>query len=111
MKKGILLGIILLLFIVAIFVLDISLAENEGNEIKLFKGKNYLDINKSLLASELIALNPDIEYVSFFDSFLNKSIGYVNYFGGIGENFFIEPGNEYEISVDKDTVLILYEAP
>ena len=53
-------------------------------------------------AKELIRNNPFIESISYFDELSNKTVGFVNAFGGLGKDFLLVPGKEYEISAKKD---------
>ncbi len=110
-KKRFILIALALIFIAGISISAIFSANervvNTGPELK--KGKNYVKINSTysfLYAKELVIMNPDIEYISYYDSFLNKSIGYVNVFGGIGTNFLIDKNRVYEISVKRNITLI-----
>ena len=97
------------IFILGIIIFDFSTAEY-GKEIKLTKGKNYLFVNQTLYANEFVLMSKDIEYVAYFDEFLNRSVGFVNAFGGIGQNFLIEQGREYEVGVRQNINLMLHEA-
>ena len=99
------LAMILLFFLLGIIILGFVLA-GDGQGTKLHKGKNYLEINQTIYINELVSLNPDIESVSYFNKFLNKDIGYVNVFGGVGSNFLTKQGQIYEISVNKNMSLI-----
>jgi len=91
-----------------IFVLfSIVLISSQGIFSKeLEKGKNVVMINLSrpIYAETLINLNPDIEAISYSEN--NRTIGYVNVLGGIGQNFIVE-NREYEIIVSKDINLVL----
>ena len=62
-------------------------------------------MNTTIYASDLVYLNPDIEYILYYDTFLEQNIVYVNAFKGLGSNFIIDPEREYEISVRKDIKL------
>jgi hypothetical protein len=64
-------------------------------------GKNLMQfpIEPNLRASQLLALLPESDAVSYFDAARNKTVGYVKAFGGIGKNFLIEANKTYEISV------------
>jgi len=97
--------------LVLVVALNIIPATDELNSyetnILLKTGKNYLTFNQSVYAKEIIILNPEIESVSYFDEFLNRSVGYVNAFGGVGSNFLINSKQGYEINVRKDINLRL----
>ena len=102
--------ILVLAFIFSLLLLSSTFAE-ESEGIQVQKGKNHIEINQTLYAKELVSLNPEIESISYFDEFLNKNIGYVDFLDGIGSNFLIEPGQIYEISVSEDTTIIIYQSP
>ncbi|PIN90988.1 hypothetical protein COU60_00005 [Candidatus Pacearchaeota archaeon CG10_big_fil_rev_8_21_14_0_10_34_76] len=93
---------------VALLIL-VSLASTisaNGNEnIILEEGKNFITIDTEILASELLLLNPSIEAISYFDEDLQTTLGYVNIFGGIGKNFYLRPGVEYEIFAGESIIL------
>ena len=97
---------LLLVFIIVLFVFGILTGLNEESLISLKKGKNVVELNVTdfFYVKTLIKLNPDIEVVSYVED--GKSIGYVNLFSGIGDNFIVYEG-EYEIIVSEDTGLIL----
>ncbi len=97
---------IIVFVLIAFGILAVANAEND--EIKLQKGRNYITLKEGMYAEELVRLNKDIEYINYFDEFLNESIGYVNIFGGIGKNFFMEPDKTYEIGASNETTLIVY---
>lgn len=101
------------LFVLVFFVLFVLLGafvlvSLEDDSLKLEEGKNKIRLNFSdaFYVDSLIKLNPDIEVVSYIDEY-NQSTGYVNIFGGIGENFVIYPNAEYEIITRKDFNLVL----
>jgi hypothetical protein len=86
-----------LLFLV-IFLLFFSLVQTaQPGEFLLAEGKNNFsyDYFKPIYAEDLVLLYPDITAISYVEN--NVSYGYVNIFGGIGQNFVIQPGKEYEI--------------
>jgi len=97
-------------FIVISLVLTISLirvTSEDVNSIELYKGKNLVKLNHTnpFYVKSLIELNRDIEAVSYLEN--NRTIGYVDIFGGVGENFIIQEDIEYEIIASRDTNLIL----
>lgn len=103
--------VLIFLFLAGIFILVVyggsaQSSQNLDSGIFLVEGKNSVEFDNALLVKELVVLNPGIEYVSYFDDFLNKQIAYVNVFGGVGDNFLIEPGKVYEISVKKKIELV-----
>jgi len=102
--------ILVLILVVALKVIPAAIELNgHKTGILLKTGKNYLILNQSLYAKEIIILNPEIESLSYFDEFLNKSIGYVNVFGGVGSNFITNPEKAYEINVKEDINLRLLD--
>ncbi|HLC78293.1 MAG TPA: hypothetical protein VJH92_04155 [Candidatus Nanoarchaeia archaeon] len=99
------------IFVVVLGVIVFSLVfvkslNQEG--ISLIEGKNNLYINNSfpVYASNLIKLNPLIEVVSH--NVGNETIGFVNFYGGVGKDFVIQEGF-YEIIVSHNTTLIFPE--
>lgn len=101
---------------IAVFILlsvFLTLAVNGIDKgITLEVGKNQVIIPEDsdyfeIYASDITALNPDIEYIHYQDSFLNQSLGYVNVFGGIGDNFLVKSGESYEIGSKKRILLRL----
>ena len=71
----------------------------------LGKGKNKVIFPESVkvkTAKDLLLAIPAADAVSYFDNETNETVGYVSAFGGIGKNFAIVPGKEYEISVRRD---------
>lgn len=88
--------------LILILTIGTALAETQNPQITLVKGKNLIQINQTMSASEFILLNKNIEYIWYFDDSLNQSVGYVNIFDGIGTDFTIEPGKFYEVGVSKE---------
>jgi hypothetical protein len=114
-------GFIILTFLIAVGVLVIVIGFVQGienldisNEITvlnsseiLSKGRNFVVFEDYIYVSKLIYMNDLIEAVSYYDSYSQESVGYVNIFGGIGNDFLIIPGREYEIFVKEETKLVL----
>jgi hypothetical protein len=101
---------------ISLFILIISLVSvysYQESTISLNEGKNNITFNVSdsdgFYVKELAKLNPDIEVVSYKEE--NLTHGYVNIFRGIGENFQIKGGVEYEIITRKESHLILPVKP
>jgi hypothetical protein len=95
-------------FFLAVFaLLAVIGAEEPAEGILLEKGKNEINLTKGIFASEIILLNPEVKAISYYDSFTETIIGYVNAFGGIGKDFHLEPGEVYEIAVDEQILLVL----
>jgi hypothetical protein len=82
-------------------------ADLTDNSTNLLIGKNHIKFNlaEPFYARDLVKLNPSIAVVSYTED--NGTIGYVNLFGGIGENFIIENELDYEIILKKNTELVL----
>jgi hypothetical protein len=100
----------LLIFIVLLIILvlggSIIRAQLPAqNSLELSAGKQDIVFNESFYARTFIQQHPDVEYISYYDEFLQRSVTYVNVFGGIGQNFVIIPGRSYEISVRTDTTI------
>lgn len=86
-----------LIIIIIVLSLTTIIADNPV-ELHLEKGKNIIIIDeyfKTLYASELIILYPQIESISMKK--YGNTFGYVNTLGGIGTNILIESSTEYEI--------------
>jgi hypothetical protein len=101
--------ILILVFIISLFgISEILIAEELEGGIKLSEGKNVINLSfefSPIYASDLIKLNPEIETVTYNDSI--EEIGYVNIFGGIGENFVIKTNTLYEITTKQEITLNL----
>ena len=111
-RKNNLLLLIAIIFMIFSVMLASSELKNELTDfytIPLQKGQNSLLINFSLerfvYAADIIYFNPDVEVISFQES--NKTIGYVNVFGGIGKNFMIEQNKTYEVISSRKINLII----
>jgi hypothetical protein len=96
-----------LLIICIILINFFSVSSEDNNNLFLESGKNFVRFDNlpSFYVKDLIKINPSIEVVSYMKD--NESIGYVNVFGGIGENFVITNTIDYEIIVTKETTLII----
>ncbi len=71
----------------------------------LIAGKNMITFDKVMFVRELVNLNPEIQAVSYYDTGLDSTLGFVNAFGGVGKNFLIAPGRTYEVIVLSNTTL------
>jgi hypothetical protein len=102
-------SVICAILILVSFVILVSALIRAQNyySLNLEKGKNYVKLERSLYVKDLIKLNPEIDYVAYYDEFLNKSVSYVNAFNGVGSNFIIEQEKIYEISVRKEFALTI----
>jgi hypothetical protein len=97
----------LLIFFIIISIFSIiRVYSSDSYSIELKEGKNYinLSLNEQLYVSQLVKSNPSISVVSYIRD--NKTIGYVNLYNGIGEDFLIENGVEYEIISNKNIPLV-----
>lgn len=92
---------------IIIFISFIEVYSYEDSSMILKKGKNNVIFNLTnpIQVKSLVELNPKIEVISFKEN--NRTIGYVNIFNGIGENFEIKGGMEYEIITKDDSHLIV----
>ncbi len=91
-------------YIVLAFLMVIILASAlfavsapDSRTVNLVEGKNTISFNVSnpFSVETFVKLNPAIETVSYHEG--NETVGYVNTFGGVGKNFLIESGKDYEI--------------
>ena len=84
------------------------MAENQKEGIFLSEGKNSINLSYEfypIYVKDLIKIYPEIATVTYNNG--NSEIGYVNVFGGIGENFVIYPNQIYEIVTTKEVILNL----
>jgi len=96
------------ILVIALLITILSFsALSESVQLNLSKGKNFVVFNftEPFYAETLIKLNPSIEAISYTEN--NKTIGYVNVFGGVGKNFIIQKNKKYEIIVKENSTLIL----
>jgi len=98
--------IFLLIFFTLIFSLIGVFSENI-NSLNFSDGKNFIELNftEPFYVESLIKLNPSIEVISYTEN--NETIGYINVFGGIGDNFIIQKNKKYEVIVRGDSTLVL----
>jgi hypothetical protein len=98
-----------LVFVILIFgISGIIIAEEFKEGIKLSEGKNIINLSfefSPLYVKDLVLIYPEISTVTYNES--NQEWGYVNVFGGIGENFVIYPNKTYEITVKQEVNLNL----
>lgn len=86
-----------IIFLMFILTMATIIAQNPIS-FELQEGKNNITINETfdyMYASDLIMAYPQIESISVNE--YGRTFGYVNTFGGIGQNIIIEPEREYEI--------------
>lgn len=103
-------SLIIIIFIFGIGTAGLLFADEftsyEG--IKLNEGKNIINTSLEftpIYVGDLIKLFPEIATISYTENEEEK--GYVNVFGGIGENFPILPNMTYEIISTKEVNLNL----
>ena len=75
--------------------------------LNLFDGKNIVEFNSAgpFYVKTFVELNPSIEVISYIGD--NETIGYINIFGGIGDNFIIQENRKYEIVVRENLTVVL----
>jgi hypothetical protein len=98
----------LILIFVILCVSGIIIAEDFREGIKLNEGKNIINISldfNPLYVKDLIKVYPEIQTVTYNESM--QELGYVNVFGGIGDNFVIYPNQIYEITTNQEVNLNL----
>ena len=98
--------------LILIFVILITsgaiIAENPKEEIKLYEGENIVNLSfefNPLYVKDLVKIYPEIATVTYNNG--TSEIGYVNVFGGIGENFIIYANQIYEINTIGEVILNL----
>jgi hypothetical protein len=102
-----------LLILIAIFVAlflftGVYSASSIGiDSIDLITGKNQVRFNltEPFYVKDLVKWNPTISVVSYIEE--NKTVGYVNLFNGIGDNFVIDNDKDYEVILNKNISLVL----
>ncbi|RMD45310.1 hypothetical protein D6829_02595 [Candidatus Pacearchaeota archaeon] len=103
MKRIILCAVVLVFFVAAI-----GFAQSPAPTLELKEGKNNFTVNEFFYpqyASDFVAKHPEIQTITLKE--FGRSYGYVNVFGGIGTNFLIEAGKEYEVYVSKPVNITL----
>ena len=92
----------LVIFLVIILSFSTIIADNTVT-VDLVEGRNLVSVSEyfpSFYVSTLMKNYPEIDSVNLDD--YSGSYGYVNAFGGIGTNFLIQYGTEYEVYVSSD---------
>jgi hypothetical protein len=97
---------ILILLIFVIFLTTYVVSSLDF--IKLEKGKNVVNwtINQGISVEQLIMNYPQIQAITYYDE-NNMSHGFINVFSGIGENFILIAGNQYQIDTKEEVVITL----
>ena len=88
--------------------ITLTLAETQGEKIELTQGENFVNMSfefSPFYVKDLVKNNPEILVVTINES--GSIWGYVNEFGGIGNNFIIYPDKTYEIICKEDLTIIL----
>ena len=96
-----------LVIILGIFSTAITFADlipnEEDSKIQLLQGENEILIPEYIspfYVHDLIKAYPEILTVTYFK--FGEEKGYVNIFGGVGENFIIYSNQTYNITVSKN---------
>ena len=101
--------LLILFFVLLILgVSGIIIAEEFKEGIKLADGKNLINLSSEfspLYVGDLVKIYPEIAAVTYDNG--EKQVGYVNVFGGVGENFVIYPNTIYEITTKQEVTLNL----
>ena len=101
----------LTIILVGISIMLISfMAAEVFFKIEIEEGKNKIILDSDIgYASDLIKLYPEIETISYKDG--NKTIGFVNAFGGIGNDFMLESNKTYEVNSNKNITIYIKWKP
>ena len=100
--------LIIITIVILLGITGIIFAEDFKEGIKLEKGKNTINFGfefSPFYVGDLIKAYPEISTITYNES--EQEVGYVNVFGGIGENFVIYPNKTYEVTTSKEVVLNL----
>ena len=96
-----LLMIALIIFSTAITFAEL-ISDNSDSKIQLLEGENQVLIPEDVspfYVKDLTMAYPEILTVTYFQ--FEEEKGYVNIFGGIGDNFIIYANTTYNITVSK----------
>ena len=99
---------LLFFILIVLSISGILLAEDFKEGTKLSEGKNVVNFGTNFepfYVKDLINAYPQIETVTYNST--DREIGYVNAFGGIGENFIIYPNKTYELTTKREIILNL----
>ncbi len=89
--------------IILINLLIIVTAFENIQKINLLNGKNNVTFGDSFrptYVKDFIKLYPEIQTITFKEN--KKTIGYVNFLNGLGQNFILKPTKIYEITTSKN---------
>ena len=84
-------------------ITGIIFAEEFKEGIQIYEGKNTINLSfefAPFYVEDLIKFYPEISTITYNEN--EKEIGYVNVFGGIGENFVVYPNKIYEITTSRE---------
>jgi len=99
--------LLLIFAIILLFTLTLVIVSSTTDQSNMIPGKNHVMFNltEPFYVKDLIKWNPQISVVSFSKE--NKTIGFVNLYNGVGDDFIIENNQEYEIILSKNIYLVL----
>ncbi|MGY4884737.1 MAG: hypothetical protein ACP5NZ_04130 [Nanobdellota archaeon] len=101
--------LIVLSILLILSITGIIFAEEFKKGIEVKEGQNLLNLSNEfepIYVQDLVKIYPEISTVTYIDSFGEK-YGYVNVFGGIGQNFVVYPNSIYEITTKQNIDLNL----
>jgi len=113
MKSNLLVLIVILTFL---FTTAIALAELLPEKIQLEEGENevLMPIDFSpIYVKDFVRVYPEIQTITYLEQKnygleeIEVEIGYVNAFGGIGENFIMQEGVIYFMTVQKNLEVLI----
>lgn len=96
-------GVLLILSISGIII-----AEEFKEGVNLIEGKNLINLSQDfdpIYVEDFVKIYPEITTITYNNG--THELGYVNVFGGIGENFIVYPNKIYEITTKGETSLNL----
>jgi hypothetical protein len=99
---------LLILTLLILSIGGIILAQDFSEGFNLSEGKNFINLSfefNPIYVEDFIRAYPEITTVTYNNG--TEEIGYVNIFGGIGENFVIYPNQIYEINTNQEVILNL----
>lgn len=94
----------LVLFASVPFLYSVSVGDYDSTTLLEGKNEVFLNLSSPHYVSTLVKLNPSLEAVSYREG--NTTLGYINVFGGIGEDFVLYP-RTYELISSSNTTLLL----
>jgi hypothetical protein len=100
--------IILIILLTLVGLTSIVIASDMSNETKLITGKNNIttfESFKPIYVKDFVKKYPNIIAISYREEQFSKD--YLNYLGGLGDNFILMPNKQYEIITSKDISISL----